>query len=509
MSPLVALLTAVLLYGSFSLVVPVASFLVAMVYNEIQTLLVYRDSTVPLLPRPRDISLLRWIVRGHSINPNPEISLVNFSQWINQATKDIGSTMWRCRGFLGETRLVVASPECIRTIAVSQSAIWVKTPYTLRILDDLIGNSGLVTSSGETHATHKKVIHPAFHHNALVDMLSIFRRHAKQLVARWEAMEMGAETDVYSEVMEATLKIIGHATFGGDVVDESSGGSRVLPAFHRLINPTSSHAMLTALMHAVVPTMLRNLLPFPFLRDRRRSVKEIRQLVHEVIMHRKKTQPENEILLLDRLLGSSSSMTEKEITDHSLTFLFAGHMTTAVLVSWAVVLLSLRPRLMKAVRNEMLQQLPRESADAECIEVLDKLPLLDAVVKETLRVYPPFNMLARQLTSDVEVGGHLLRAGTLVSIPVGAIHRDKDLWGADAGQFKPERWLDGTQADAKFLPFLYGPRGCIGQRFALYEAKVMLQEYLWSSVALRVNAGCEVLDSGPAGVSIPRVVMHA
>lgn len=226
------------------------------------------------------------------------------------------------------------------------------------------------------------------------------------------------------------------------------------------------------------------------------------------------------------------------MVDQALTFVAAGHATTAIGISWALFLLAGSPGVQARLRDEVLAALsplvpgggpfrslrqlggapagvaPVVSAASvngdgdgggngsggvspppppEWTGALDALPLLDATVREALRLYPPINITARRVVRDDVVVGVPLPAGAIVSLPMMALGRDPAVWGADATRFRPDRHMDGavvrgaggaaaaaraaaTRRARAWLPFLAGPRGCIGQRLAMLHVKVALAE---------------------------------
>jgi len=233
-------------------------------------------------------------------------------------------------------------------------------------------------------------------------------------------------------------------------------------------------------------------------------------------------------------------LTDDEVVDQTLTIMGAGHATTAIGISWALFLLAGSPAVQARLHAEItaaltpllppgagrlgsLRQLGGGAAGAapaaaaagapaaaagrgapppappRWTGALDALPLLDATVREALRLYPPINITARRVVRDDVVDGVPLPAGAIVSLPMMALGRERGVWGGDACRFRPDRHLDGGGGDGGgggggcaaaaaaaaagaaergrcWLPFLYGPRGCVGQRFATLHLKVALAE---------------------------------
>uniref|UniRef100_A0ACD5XL45 Uncharacterized protein n=1 Tax=Avena sativa TaxID=4498 RepID=A0ACD5XL45_AVESA len=167
------------------------------------------------------------------------------------------------------------------------------------------------------------------------------------------------------------------------------------------------------------------------------------------------------------------------VIDECKTFFFAGHDTSALLLTWTLMLLATHPEWQDKARAEVAQVCGDGPPSADH---LSKLTVLQMIIQETLRLYPPATLLPRMAFEDITLGDgrlHLPR-GISVWIPVLAIHHDESIWGADAHEFRPERFAAGSGRRSSFLPFAAGPRNCVGQTYALFEAKVVLAMLLAS-----------------------------
>ncbi|XP_015649532.1 cytokinin hydroxylase [Oryza sativa Japonica Group] len=167
--------------------------------------------------------------------------------------------------------------------------------------------------------------------------------------------------------------------------------------------------------------------------------------------------------------------------DECKTFFFAGHETSALLLTWAIMLLATHPAWQDKARAEVAAVC---GGGAPSPDSLPKLAVLQMVINETLRLYPPATLLPRMAFEDIELGGGALRvpSGASVWIPVLAIHHDEGAWGRDAHEFRPDRFAPGRPRPpaGAFLPFAAGPRNCVGQAYAMVEAKVALAMLLSS-----------------------------
>jgi cytochrome P450 len=166
-------------------------------------------------------------------------------------------------------------------------------------------------------------------------------------------------------------------------------------------------------------------------------------------------------------------MSEAQLVDNLLTFLAAGHETTAKALTWALYLLARAPQWQDRLRREVQGVAGAAPVDAGHLE---RLVETRAVVEETMRLYPPAPIVARQATSATRLGDTPIPEGSVVMIPIFALHRHRRLW-QDPDRFDPERFLAGRRggiARTQFMPFGFGPRTCIGMSFAMIEATAIL-----------------------------------
>lgn len=177
-------------------------------------------------------------------------------------------------------------------------------------------------------------------------------------------------------------------------------------------------------------------------------------------------------LMIDEQTKESISL--EEMVGTVLSFLAAGQATTSIAVCWVLYLLAKEQEWQMRVYEELKQW-----KEADGLDALDRLPILHRVMKETLRLYPPSCFVERSSCKDVEIDGFKIPSGMTVRIPITAVQRNEDIWGPDRHEFNPDRFLDEETVERTkmyWCVFLFGSRGCIGQRFAMLEIKAFVAQ---------------------------------
>jgi cytochrome P450 len=371
---------------------------------------------------------------------------------------DLGRFGDLCTFRLGRKRFYfVNHPDLIRKILTSQN--FVRTALSRRLLESFLGH-GLFSQEGEEHLQQRRLMQPAFHLKRIDGYGSIMSSFASRMLDRWQD---GETRDISHDMMRLTFEIVSKTLFDADTGEQA-----------RQVN-----AAFTSIMRAInTEYPLYSLLPswFPVRRwgSSRRAVLDLQRITHSIVQERRSSSVDRGDLLSMLLLArdeDGTQLTDSQVSAQTLSLLFAGHETTANALSWAWLLLSQNPDIRQKLQAELdsvLAGRPPSFAD------LPKLKYTEAVVKETLRFYPPAWYAERAPLSDTELGGYPIPAHSPIVISVYVTHRDSRFFDQPE-RFLPERFLgvDDRQFPA-YLPFGAGSHLCIGNRFALMEAQLLV-----------------------------------
>lgn len=344
--------------------------------------------------------------------------------------------------------------------------------YTKRgIIDELIPllGDGLLVSEGARWRGRRDGIAPLFARRSMADLLPALEREAEALVSRWRTeRSAGREVDASAEGMHFAIAVIGRVLFGLDLGDRAGEISEAVETVADLALRRSS-ALLKLPLGA----------PTPVNRAYRGAIERLDAIVLEAL--RDDSGSGDRLLprlreLIDPVTGAV--LTERDLRDEAMSLLLAGHETTANTLAWALDHMGRDHALQDRLRDEVTGH---AGADVSSESLgLTELPLLDAVVSETLRLAPPAWLMMRRSLVPHELGGYTVPRRSFLSIPVHAIHRNPDHW-PEPERFLPARFLEqGAKNPTAFLPFGLGPRRCPGEFFARAETRILLSKLIES-----------------------------
>jgi cytochrome P450 len=360
---------------------------------------------------------------------------------------------------------LLVHPDHVRHVLVtSQKNYW--KGAVLQKLTRVTGH-GLLFSEGEVWKRQRRLVAPAFARQHVASLAPVMTAAASDLLQRWEQQyEKGAAFDVLPEMSKVALDVVCRAMFGTDILERADD-------FHHVVNEALDHA--NHLINTFYP------LPMwvPTSRNRRmkRTMTAQDAVIYDMIrQHRER--PGSEADLLSMMLEARDEetgreMTDQQIRDEMVTFLTAGHETTGVTLAWTFYLLGQHPEIRERLYEEVDRVLGSRPPG---LEDLPQLTFTGRVIDEALRLYPPAWSTVRQALADDEVGGYRIPKNAMVTLSPWITHRHPAFWD-EPERFDPDRFLPRRSEDRHrfaYIPFGAGGRRCIGEDFALQEARIVL-----------------------------------
>lgn len=397
--------------------------------------------------------------------------------------------------------LLVTSPQALSEILVSKNYEFEKPQFLRDTLGPVIGH-GLVLAEGDAHKIQRRNLMPAFAFRHIKDLYPLFWQKSREVVRA-----MTAECDDKGVIhMEAgtwasrcTLDVIGTAGLGKNFDAIHDEHNELVETYMTLSHPSKTDRLLMLLAEFAglfVPVEPLINVPIPRVRRVLRSVDLIRGVCRDLIREKKEKLKKGQLNDVDILSIALKSgvFTEGELIDQMMTFLGAGHETTGSALTWGIYTMCRFPEIQDRLRDEIRASLPSvdEETDISSLDI-DKLPYLNAVCNEVLRMYSPVPQTLREAVCDTTILDRPIHKGTRLILAAWGTNVDTKLWGPDAGEFKPERWLSvndggehsvktaslgGASSNYALLTFLHGPRSCIGQGFSKAEFACLLAAWV-------------------------------
>jgi cytochrome P450 len=378
---------------------------------------------------------------------------------------------WRTHGDLVEIRFppwrtfVVVHPDHIRHVLQENHRNYWKG-FVIGKLKRIAGE-GLVFSDGELWRRQRQLIQPAFHRERIAALGDMMAGATAEMGERWRGeAAAGRRVDVAAEMSKLTLEIVSNALFGAQLGDDRE-------AFAAAVTDAMTYAN-HLMNHFFTPPLF---VPIPANRRGRRAIERVDRIVWKVIEQRRREGGERAdllgMLLRARDAETNQAMDDKQLRDEVVTFLVAGHETTAVALSWTWYLLSRHPEAERRLHDEVAAVLGER---APALADLPSLPYTRMVIEEAMRLYPPAWATNREAYGDDEIDGVRIPAGSTVLISPYVTHRHPAFWD-EPERFDPERFSPERSAgrpEYAYFPFGGGPRGCVGRQFAMMEAQIIL-----------------------------------
>ena len=362
---------------------------------------------------------------------------------------------------------LVSHPDYVHQVYVEQASKFHKTRLFKQVLKPSVGN-GLLTSDGEFWRRQRRMVQPAFHSKRVESYSGVMVDYTLRMLDGWAA---GQEREIHHDMMRLTMAIVGKTLFDADVSGEADRIGQAITTgieidnrkFNRLVQwpgwaPTPDNRKSKQALKVIDDTIMG------FIRERRASGEDKAGTRGDLL---------SMLLLAADEDGAGGGMTDKQARDEAFTLFAAGHETTANALAWTWYLLSQYPQVEARLHEELDAAL---GGRPPAVQDLARLPYTDWIVKESLRLYPPAWTTTREPQEDVVIGGYPIPKGSTIFLSQWVSHRDPRTFDQPE-RFVPERWADGFEKQlpkGAYFPFAMGPRICIGNTFALMEARLVL-----------------------------------
>ncbi|KAI0340347.1 cytochrome P450 [Trametopsis cervina] len=468
-----------------------------------------------------------------------------------QYAKDYG-LVWRMRGGLGEDVLAIADPKALQYIFHTSAYKFPKSVESDVSTRVIMGHS-ILGADGHDHPRHRKVMNPAFSAPQLRSFLPLFRESGQKLCRMWKEQIFDGKAEdhvipVNKWLARTTLDVIGQTAFQFDFGAMDDVKNELSEAYENMFSDSLLYPTIGITLYRAswrfLPRWLLKLVEYTPTREytrfrrTRRAIEKVSKVLVENAMEEAKTvelekgkKDVMSVLVRANLSENPSAQLSKyEMISQMSALTLAGHETTANTLSWLLWELSKTPdyqvKLREEIRAKRSEIATKYGGGADFkMEDLESMPFLQAMLKEVLRFHPiVYQVLRRAGRDDViplsqpitTANGDVIDQipvgkGQSILISVCMYNRIKSIWGEDADEFNPMRFLEGRVENtvkvgmyANLMSFAAGPRGCIGWRFSLIEMQAILVSLIEHFEFSLPKEGIEVIRM-PVGIMSPMV----
>ncbi|KZT00685.1 cytochrome P450 [Laetiporus sulphureus 93-53] len=474
-----------------------------------------RARTTPLVGPPSTNFLLGL---GRLVSKSPDPSLL-YEQWAEKY-----GPVYNVPAALNISRVILCDPRAVNFVFARGTYGFVK-PRVDRVAIELTVGRGIMHADCDEHKRQRKGLIPAFANASIRNLTPVFYDAAYQVKNAWdgiiEAQSGGsAVIEVQTWMNRISLDTLGIAGFTHDFGTLKGKHSSIAECFDALTGARTDFDLLMAMVGLAFPTIVR--VPSPLLRLFKKLDATIEEIATRLLDSSRKEKvggAAEDKSIVGLLLKSESSksalrMSQEEIVSQMKVLIFAGYVTSSIMLTWCLIELSKKTEVQQKLRDELAQY---TSADPTWEQLTHALPYLDAVVQETVRLHPQVKEHTAVATEDtiIPLSAPMRTAsGQVVTIPIHYMNMAGVLWGSDAREFRPERWVEAggippraqeIQGHRHVLTFIDGPRMCLGRGFAFAQMKAVLS-VLIKNFAFELRDGWETRIEVILGVNErPRV----
>ncbi|MED0678184.1 cytochrome P450 [Aneurinibacillus thermoaerophilus] len=357
---------------------------------------------------------------------------------------------------------LISNPDYIKEVLVTKQAHF-KKGKGLQVAKAVVGE-GILTSEGKFHMRQRRLMQPSFRQDHIVSYGDTMVEYGEKLISKWKD---GEERLISKDMMELTLSIITKTMFGTSI-------NKNLNDIEHAIDVGLKYVSRRASSFIDIPESI----PTKSNREFKEAAETLDKVIFSIIEERRKSEDENRGDLLSMLLAArdeddGTGMTDHQVRDEVMTIFIAGHETTANTLSWTLYLLAQHPEAEQKLWSEIEQVLGGRKVT---VHDLPKLKYAENIIWETLRLYPAAWAINREVTDEIEIGGHTFKPGESIMMSQYVMHRNPKYFD-NPDAFIPERFAGNLLKEIPqfaFFPFGGGPRVCIGNHFAIMEATLIL-----------------------------------
>lgn len=380
---------------------------------------------------------------------------------------------------MGESMVQINHPALIRQVLIDNHKNYRKTKGYIRF-EPVIGR-GLFTSNGEKWKQDRQKIQPMFRREQLEGYyFTVISEVTEKYKQRWLTLaDTGKTVNLTEEMVGLTVEIIVKLTCGKDNLDDET-----VRAIHYGYDVFTEYLKTLRIFPKVD---LRKAFHMPSYVKCHQQYVKLEGIFSNLIAQHKKGAFSDQLnmlaLLLEAQKSSPENFSDKDIMEHMFSMVFGGFETTSALMQWMYYTLDGRPDIEQNMREEIVAHAPgalKTDTSALTHEDVENLHYVSAVVKETMRMYPPIWLSAREAIAEDHFGDYRIAPETIVVLPHIIMHRHPDYW-EKPNAFIPERFLPENEAsidEGTYFPFSHGPRKCIGYKLAEMEAKIIISKLL-------------------------------
>jgi len=367
---------------------------------------------------------------------------------------------------LGQEFVAVFDPDLVETVLVSRNDEFHKGDFETAF-GELVAPEGVAFTEGDQWRRQRRLLQSAFAPAEVRTYADAMADEAAALASGWDDGEVVELRDALSTF---ALRVLTRALFDLEFGDERAAVVREATRALADVADPSAYAL-----RSVVPSWL------PIGDDRRYelAMDDLSALVERLVEERRSDAGAGDAADRDDLLSTLAAaeypngerMTPEEVKDQLVTFLFAGHETTATALTYACWLLAGHPNARRRLDAELDAELDGRDPAFGDVPALDET---EAIAREAMRLYPPAPILYREPLEETVLGGYRIPSDATLQLSAYGIHRD-GRWWSEPASFRPERWLDDRERpEYAYFPFGGGPRHCLGMRFAMTELQIAL-----------------------------------